>query len=89
MMLRQPLLKIEPDEPAPERQDRDRNGYQDGRHWPPPFEFLANRNKEREPGLPTSTSRRSSDRLYPSFDPFARASGKDRCLRIPAGWSRR
>ena len=28
MGLRQPLLKIEPEKPAPERQDRDRNGIE-------------------------------------------------------------
>jgi hypothetical protein len=81
MVLRQPPLNIEPDEPAPECHDHDRNGYRDGRHWPPPFEFLANRYKEWEPGLTASISRRPPDRLYRSFDPFARASGNDRCLR--------
>ena len=41
MGLRKPLLEIEPEKPAPERQDRDRDGYRDGRHRPPPFELLA------------------------------------------------
>src|SRR5436853_206122 len=52
MGLRQPLLKIEPEKPAPERQDRDRNGYRDGHHRPPPFELPADRYKDRNPACP-------------------------------------